>query len=462
MEIAECNYPKRAKVQSDVSFSPQEASLGKFVRGLWEHIHAQELVDPAERGVFGQLKELPAAGSLPNLHVADTGGVITQLISCEDACSVFKQSNTVCRNVSHASRTFRAVEVIVQANWVEHFDNYAEFLARTNSGLSDAKCRKATLIEACRDFGWSEKELRNKMAIWRGYKEIKDAAGWAALVFAGMGLYRFCKYRSGMDKKAMEYLRELRPRIEVAADTLQPQWRQLLAIVGESTQPRYTGHPHDWAVSLDGSTPVSLASTYESWDPDFSFQHLECSVIDSIAWGADDPRLIPPTTAVASASNCSVCHLPQSEVPMENQCWCFPSLFGGPRRTLPVQVFRTGDGRRNGLVALVSAERGTAIGEVVGLVTRGIDGVDVMNSSTSVRQYQIWQGHQGNYTRFINHSCNPNSQFEHFSWMGTQHIILISKGIDAGAEITVDYSESYWSGLDKRCLCGQSCCRYSH
>jgi hypothetical protein len=34
-------------------------------------------------------------------------------------------------------------------------------------------------------------------AIWKGYREIKDAAGkdaagWAALVFAGFGIYRFC------------------------------------------------------------------------------------------------------------------------------------------------------------------------------------------------------------------------------------------------------------------------------
>jgi hypothetical protein len=56
--------------------------------------------------------------------------------------------------------------------------------------------RKTAFTEACADFGWSEKELRNKMqagslpwalwfslltrffrAVWKGYREVEDAAG---------------------------------------------------------------------------------------------------------------------------------------------------------------------------------------------------------------------------------------------------------------------------------------------
>jgi len=44
--------------------------------------------------------------------------------------------------------------------------------------------------------------------------------------------------------------------------------------------------------------------------------------------------------------------------------------------------------------------------------------------------------------------------------MGTQRIVLVSKGIEAGDEITVDYSDTYWKNLDKNCLCGQPKCRY--
>ena len=74
--------------------------------------------------------------------------------------------------------------------------------------------------------------------------------------------------------------------------------------------------------------------------------------------------------------------------------------------------------------------------------------------------YQIFQRRKGNFTRFINHSCNPNSQYERFTWLGLQRIVLVSRGIEAGQEITVDYGEGYWQNLDKICRCGESCCRY--
>ena len=61
----------------------------------------------------------------------------------------------------------------------------------------------------------------------------------------------------------------------------------------------------------------------------------------------------------------------------------------------------------------------------------------------------------------MNHSCKANAQFQPFVWRGTQRVVLVSKGIEAGREVTVDYSGSYWRGLDKRCLCGEACCRYA-
>lgn len=74
----------------------------------------------------------------------------------------------------------------------------------------------------------------------------------------------------------------------------------------------------------------------------------------------------------------------------------------------------------------------------------GVEGKDVMIGQTDRAAYQIWQGKSGNYTRFVNHSCAPNSQFERFVWLGKQRIVLVSKGVEAGDEITVDYSDTYW------------------
>ncbi|WDK14588.1 SET domain-containing protein [Colletotrichum graminicola] len=474
MQVAS-NFPKRTKtVASDPVFIPQQSSIEKFVISIWEQIHGGISLDPQSLLEQWQLTATAATATINNagkIHVPEqlelgllqapaANGTMADI----DMEGTFNRSNIFCRKVTQASRACRSIEVIVQARWIEHFDSYVELLAITNPGMSPTKRRKAALIEACNDFGWSEKELRNKMAIWRGYKEIKDAGGWAALVFAGMGLYRFCKYRVGFNSDSMQRLRCLRPRIEVAADTLHPTWRQLLMIVGEPAQRRFSGHPHDWVVRQDGSDPVPLRSTYLEYDPYFSFEQLEHSVMDMSAWGTEDPRWVPPMNAVACVQGKHTCHLcgqEQSEDPKINSCYCFPTLFGsGGRSPCPVQVFRTLNGCNNGLMALCPFDRGAAIGEFVGLITKGLQNMDVMDSSAGMRAYQIWQGRQGNFTRFVNHSCKSNAQFQRFVWMSTQRIVLVSKGIEAGHEITVDYSGSYWRGLDKNCLCGESCCRY--
>lgn len=286
----------------------------------------------------------------------------------------------------------------------------------------------------------------------------------AALVFAGMGLYRFCKYRVEFSKNAMKHLQSLRKRFEVAADTLHPDWRQILTIVGMPSRLQYTGHPHDWVVFEDGSDPVPLRSTYTQQDPYFRFEQLEESVIDESVWGCDDPRWVPQPKSITQTSDtyiCAACGEQQSDESGLNSCYCFPSLFGCvKRRPPPVQIYRTADSRNNGLLALAPFERGSTIGEFVGLITKDVRHLDVIHSSTATSSYQIWQGRQGNFTRFINHSCKANAQFAQFTWLDTQHVILVSKGIEAGAEIFVDYGDRYWAGLDKSCLCGESCCRY--
>lgn len=256
----------------------------------------------------------------------------------------------------------------------------------------------------------------------------------------------------------MQRLRNLRPRFEVAADTLHPNWRQLLVVIGEPTDTLYHGHPHDWVVG-DRTLPIPLATTYLQWDPHFTYHQLQDSFVDPNAWGTNDPRFIV-ANAFSPTYTCRSCDERQSDDPKSNECQCFPNLYGGKRTAPPVQVFRTPNGRNNGLLALLPFEAGTAVGEFVGMVTRGLSNMDVMEGQTDWSSYQIWQGRQGNYTRFVNHSCVPNAQFERFVWMGTQRIVLVSKGIAAGQEITVDYSDRYWKNLDKVCLCGEEACRY--
>lgn len=462
MQVDTRNFPKRKKVASE-KFVFQPSTLDKLIIGIWEQLHGSINLDP--KAIFEQFQIAPMASSdLVHHNAADATAMDMLSTTADSTHDSFSQMNVFCRKVTQASRVCRSIEMIVQARWTELFEEQIQFRAATAPELSGTKHRKAVFMEACQDFGWSEKELRNKMAIWRGYKEVKDAAGWSALVFAGMGIYRFCKYRVGFDKDAMRRLRNLRKRLEVAADTLHPHWRQLLAIVGEPSTPQYPGNPHEWVVFEDGTEPIPLRQTYLDQNRYFVFEHIDESIIDEPSWGCEDPRWMPQTDSIARINGhfvCASCNEQQSDDPKLNACFCFPSLFGCARRKPPpVQVFRTPDGKNNGLLALISFERGAAIGEVVGLITKGVSGRDVMDSSTPLANYQIWQERVGNYTRFVNHSCKANAQSSTFTWLDTQRVIIVSKGIEAGAEITLDYGDKYWAGLDKVCLCGESCCRY--
>ncbi|KAF2628087.1 DEAD-domain-containing protein [Macroventuria anomochaeta] len=462
MQVDTRNFPKRKKVTSE-KFVFQPSSLDKLIIGIWEQLHGSINLDP--KAIFEQFKIAPAGSSdVVHHNTADVTAMDMLSTTTDGTHDSFSQMNMFCRKVTQASRVCRSIEMIVQARWTELFEEQIQFRTADVPELSATKHRKAVFMEACQDFGWSEKELRNKMAIWRGYKEVKDAAGWAALVFAGMGIYRFCKYRVGFDKDTMRRLRNLRKRLEVAADTLHPHWRQLLTIVGEPQTLQYPGHPHEWVVFEDGTDPVPLRQTYQDQERYFAFEHIDESIIDESVWGCEDPRWMPQPNPVARINGqyiCASCGEQQSDDPKANACFCFPSLFGCvKRKPPPIQVFRTPDGKNNGLVALTSFERGAAIGELVGLITRGMSGLDVMDSSTPLSNYQIWQGRIGNYTRFANHSCKPNAQSSNFTWLDTQRVLIVSKGIEAGAEITLDYGDKYWAGLDKACLCGEACCRY--
>ncbi|GAB1215125.1 hypothetical protein ATERTT37_004310 [Aspergillus terreus] len=65
----------------------------------------------------------------------------------------------------------------------------------------------------------------------------------------------------------------------------------------------------------------------------------------------------------------------------------------------------------------------------------------------------------GNWTRFMNHSCNPNTAFRPRN-IGWRRCMLVEAKRDIGLfeELTVDYGASYWG--DRKCCCGEPNCRY--
>ncbi|OJJ88953.1 uncharacterized protein ASPGLDRAFT_138998 [Aspergillus glaucus CBS 516.65] len=432
----ETRFPQRKKSGKDVPVL-EPTSMDKLIAGIWKQLFSSV--------------QLTRFSTIPEPSVNIRTGVSGE---------VFQAVNILCMKYYNQSQSSRALEMIVQAYWIECYEARIAVIRLENPNYSSTEARMTALKEACAVLNWKEKDLRNRMAIWRGYKDIKDAGGWASLIFTSTGVYRFCKYRTGFSDGFATRLRHLRSAFEVAADTLHPEWRGLLHIIGQEEPRRYYGQPHEWVTVSGGEAAVPLASTYGHLNlPNgFQYEFIDQCVLDQNVFGIIDPRVIPE---LENTDICQVCKERQSDDIKINQCSCFPSLFGSVRSPAPVQIFHTTSGRNNGVIARYNIERGTAIGEFTGLITNGIQGVDVMVGGARPRTYQIFQGQMGNFTRFINHSCKPNSQFRKFYWRGKERILVVSRGITAGSEITVDYSDSYWRQLDKRCLCGEYCCRFS-
>lgn len=381
-ELEVSRSPLRMKRASEIP-AIHTSTLEKFVNGIWESIYSSVSMNPTE--IIEQWQAIESTGQPRLLKDADNE---LNLRGRTTASFVFGRMNVLARKISQTSRACRSLEVIVQAYWIQCFDDRVAELARY---LPPEKAKKSAITEACVDFNWTEKELRNKMGIWRGYHDIQKHGGWAALVFAGMGLYRFCKYRVAFTQETFQKLQTLRHRFEVASDTLHPHWRQLLGIIGGPTDRKYTGHPHDWVVGDPTNEALPLAETYRQWDNNFTYEHLEESIVDEEAWGQYDPRTVHPSYS-PNAYVCQLCNEHQSDDPRENACKCFSNLYGSTRANfVPVQIFRTGSGKNNGLLACCPFEEGAAIGEFVGQITSGLANLDVMVGQTEKATYQIWQ-----------------------------------------------------------------------
>ncbi|EAS37569.3 SET domain-containing protein [Coccidioides immitis RS] len=429
---SETRFPQRSHSKKASRATGEPSSVDKLISGIWRQLHSNT--------------ELNWSTLATHATVGVSGEVTAEL---------FKAVSNLCLRHSNKTQTARALEMIVQAYWTDCYEARIKSIRLERPASSASETRVTALKEACSTLGWGDKELRNKMAIWRGYKEIKDAGGWASLVFASSGVYRFCKYRTRIDDGLALRLQQIRSAVELAADTLHPKWRELLNVIGQGSVALYNGHPHEWVI-MPSRSVQHITSTYRHLQAEFLFKFIDESIIDRSLFGDIDPRYTPDI----DQNTCQVCGQLQSDDTTLNRCACFPALFGAPRKPVPIQIFHTTNGKNNGVIARCDHERGAAIAEFVGFITNGIEGLDVMAGGSKMQGYQIFQGQMGNFTRFINHSCHPNSQFQKFYWRGREHIIVVSRGILAGNEITVDYSDHYWERLDKACLCGESSCRF--
>ncbi|KAJ9612008.1 hypothetical protein H2200_003603 [Cladophialophora chaetospira] len=75
--------------------------------------------------------------------------------------------------------------------------------------------------------------------------------------------------------------------------------------------------------------------------------------------------------------------------------------------------------------------------------------------------FTIDSAHLGNWTRFMNHSCNNNTYFDIVN-LGQRWTVICktSKDINFRQQLTTDYGENYFYHLKMNCRCGSRQCHY--
>lgn len=149
LESDERHFPKRRKLGKKGPAKLQRSTIDKLIEGIWEQIHKpRTLALGPELGVALQsIAERVGEGS---------GGTSTTSLD-------FGTVSRCCRQITCGSRTARALEVIIQAYWVESYEARLAALREERPDMRPYEHKKMVLSEACTLFAWSEKELRNRM-----------------------------------------------------------------------------------------------------------------------------------------------------------------------------------------------------------------------------------------------------------------------------------------------------------
>lgn len=171
------------------------------------------------------------------------------------------------------------------------------------------------------------------------------------------------------------------------------------------------------------------------------------------------PDKVPyPSNPTLTKDSCELC----------GKCNCACDILDCDRVTRPlVEIVNCGE-KGNGIRLLQPIKKGDILDEYVGEIkpvqTEADDRVytlslDVGNGNVTAL---ISSEFQGNWTRFINHSCRASTKFKPMVIARRlRNMVVATRDVDSFEELTIDYGSSYWEGGTKLCKCRENNCRYN-
>lgn len=213
-------------------------------------------------------------------------------------------------------------------------------------------------------------------------------------------------------------------------------------------------HPHNYIVP-ENSEPIRQPQYKGKTQTNIINSRFMASNFSRFGRSMNPPR----DPSIHNGLQCQICG--------SNLCHCEPSSCEGVLRPL-VELVQSGNKLGVGVRVLQPIRSHQLLAEYVGDILPDIcddDDTYAFALTPHVGAPSIAtisaQKH-GNWTRFVNHSCNPHTVFVN-KVIGNRHRIMLYsiKDIEMFEELTADYGDNYWATRSILCKCGSRNCRFA-
>lgn len=205
-------------------------------------------------------------------------------------------------------------------------------------------------------------------------------------------------------------------------------------------------HPHHWVLKANGTIAPPIYEGHLQ-------EHIDKNIFNPHNWWSKGITQ-DPTLRKRRDGPCYICDSP-------TPCDC---VTPSHEFTALVEL-REYKGKGTGVRALGPFKKGQILGQFVGEI-KPVSGRDDLTysllhgSRKQKAKTLISPKRYGNWTRFINHSCDSSTAFLHVVvGRHTAMVVYAKRDIAPFEEITVDYGSGYLANL--ACKCGSRSCRGS-
>lgn len=307
----------------------------------------------------------------------------------------------------------------------------------------------------------------NEVHLSRRYAAFAAEHGWMMLsIFANSAAFREAartlddllwisfNVSVSQNKNSIEYFAKIRGLNWTLALTRKQDYLGSITDLREEYPEIQPDHPHSHIVPHN-STSIRKPQYKGKTQINITTNRFRASEFGSYRRSKNPPR--DPT--IQRGLQCVVCG--------SISCHCEPSSCEGVLRP-HVELVQSGKNLGVGIRVLQPIRKNQLLAEYVGEIVPEDCCVDDIYSiaftphNGAPSTATITSQEYGNWTRFVNHSCDAHAIFGN-RVIGNKHRIMLISTKDIGMfeELTVDYGNTYWATRSTLCKCGSPNCRFA-